>query len=126
MKILTVDDSRMMRRLITGAAETIGFTSVGAGTGQEALDVLEAESADIAAITLDINMPGMSGIECLRALKADTRYSEIPVIMVTTESEKETLMTAIRLGARHYVTKPFAPEDLTTRLMEVLDLDDEF
>ena len=68
----------------------------------------------------------MDGIECLRALKTDPRFAHIPVIMISAESEREILLEAIHLGARHYVTKPFTPEEVTTRLMEVLDIDDEF
>lgn len=126
MKILAVDDSKLMRTIISGAAQVMGYETLHAGSGREALEILETESSNIAAITLDVNMPEMSGMECLEALKADPRFTDIPVIMVTTEAEKDTVMRAIRLGAKHYVTKPFTPEAITTRLMEVLDVEDEF
>ena len=127
MKILIVDDSRIMRRIISGAAETLGYEVIEACNGKEALNVLADESEDIAAITMDINMPEMSGMECLDAIMSDERFSRIPITMVTTESEKQSTLTAIRKGAKHYVTKPFTPEDITTLLMELLgDDDDEF
>ncbi len=126
MKVLTVDDSRVMRRIISGAAEVLGYTALEAANGKEALALLETEAGEVAAITLDVNMPEMTGMECLAALKADPRFAHIPVIMVTTEAEKDRILEAVRLGAKHYVTKPFTPEDITTRLMEVLGDDDEF
>ena len=126
MKLLIVDDSRVMRRMISGAAEVIGYETIEAGNGREALETLTTEAPQVAAITLDVTMPEMDGIECLRALKTDQRFAHIPVIMISAESEREILLEAIQLGARHYVTKPFTPEEVTTRLMEVLDIDDEF
>ncbi len=126
MKILAVDDSRMMRRIISGAAAVMGYDTLEAADGKEALEVLSAESPEVACITLDVNMPVMSGLECLESIMENDRFSKIPVIMMTTEAEKATMLRAVRLGARHYVTKPFTPEDLTTRFMEVLGDDDEF
>ncbi len=126
MKLLVVDDSTVMRRMISGAAQIMGYEIIEAKDGREALEALETDAAHIAAITLDITMPEMDGIECLEIIKANPNFQHIPVIMVSAESEKESVLKAIRLGARHYVTKPFTPEDITTRLMEVLDIDDEF
>lgn len=127
MKVLIVDDSRTMRRIISGAVQTLGHEWLEAGNGLEALETLEREAADVGAITLDIAMPEMSGLECLEALKADERFADIPVIMVSAEAQKEILLQAVRLGAKHYVTKPFAPEDVTARLLEALEGDaDEF
>ena len=126
MKVLIVDDSRIMRRMISGAVSVLGYEILEAANGREALEVVRSNPSDLAAITMDINMPEMSGMECLEAIMGDDDISDIPVIMITTESEKEKTLEAIRLGARHYITKPFTPEDVTTRLMDVLGSDDEF
>lgn len=126
MKILIVDDSRVMRRIIAGSVQVMGYEVLEAGNGREALDVLETKAPNVIAITLDIAMPEMNGLECLEALKANERFAQIPVMMVSAESDKETLLRAIRIGAKHYVTKPFTPEDVTTRLMEMIGIEDEF
>jgi CheY-like chemotaxis protein len=126
MKILIVDDSRVMRRIISGAAQVMGLEVLEAENGRKALDVLAENYADIGIITLDIAMPEMNGIDCLEKMKSDDRFVHIPVIMVSAESESSMLLRAVRLGAKHYVTKPFTPEDITTRLMEFIDFDDEF
>lgn len=119
-QILAVDDSRMMLRLIRGAIETIGFRSLEARNGREALELLSQHTDEVALILLDWNMPEMNGIETLRALRARPEFAAIPVMMVTTESEKQAVVEAIRAGATHYLTKPFAQQDLILRIMECL------
>ncbi|NCC50995.1 MAG: response regulator [Spartobacteria bacterium] len=118
MKMLTVDDSAMMRKIIADAGEVIGFECMGAGTGEEALSLLEQQEHKFDLILLDWNMPGMSGIEVLRKLKADERWKDIPVMMVTTDSEREKIIEAIQVGATNYLAKPFAPEDLISKMMQ--------
>ena len=73
-------------------------------------------------VILDWNMPVMNGIDCLREIKTDPELSDIPVMMLTTESERERMTLAIREGASHYCTKPFTPEDLATKILECLGL----
>lgn len=119
-RILAVDDSRMMLRLIRGAIETLGFQPLEAANGREALELLAEHAQDVALILLDWNMPQMNGIETLRALKGRPDTAHIPVMMVTTESEGMAVVEAIRAGAAHYVTKPFTPQDLILRMMECL------
>jgi two-component system chemotaxis response regulator CheY len=118
--VLAVDDSRMMLRLIRGAIEALGYKPLEAANGREALQVLAQHPGRVALILLDWNMPEMNGIETLRALKADTNLAHIPVMMVTTESEQTSVVEAIRTGANHYLTKPFAQQDLVLRMMECL------
>ncbi|MGC4070291.1 MAG: response regulator [Polyangiaceae bacterium] len=118
--VLAVDDSRMMLRLIRGAIEAMGYKPLEATNGREALQVLAQNRGRVALILLDWNMPEMNGIETLRALKSDPIHSPIPVMMVTTESEKHAVVEAIRTGASHYLTKPFAQQDLVLRMMECL------
>ena len=76
----------------------------------------------IKLILLDLNMPEMNGFETLDAIKADDRFKNIPVMMVTTEPEKSNISKAISRGAKHYITKPFTQEDLATRIAECLGL----
>lgn len=118
--VLAVDDSRMMLRLIRGAIEAMGYTPLEAANGREALQILSKHPGQVALILLDWNMPEMNGIETLRALKSTPDLAHIPVMMVTTESEKHAVVEAIRTGASHYLTKPFAQQDLVLRMMECL------
>ena len=111
-----------MRRIISSSIEAMGYNPVQAKHGRDALEQLEKMSDDIALILLDWNMPEMNGLDTLKALKSDPKTAEIPVMMVTTERERENVVTAIQQGARHYLTKPFSQQDLVTRMMECLGM----
>lgn len=118
--LLTVDDSRMIRRIVVQAGEVIGCDTIEAADGESALAILEKEWKNIGLVLLDWNMPGIDGLEVLKELKSDKRFADIPVMMVTTESEKENILKAIFQGADAYLTKPFAVEDLVTKINECL------
>ena len=120
--VLSVDDSRIMRKMIGNAAETIGYDLLEAEDGRKALDVLEANIENVDLILLDINMPVMNGIETLEAIKADDRFKEIPVVMVTTETSRASIVEAIKMGAANYVCKPFTQEELTTKMVESIGM----
>jgi len=120
MKILSVDDSTIIRKILRGVADTLEYGFLEATNGQEALDVLAEEYQDVALIVLDWNMPVMDGFVALQAMKADDRFKNIPVMMATTESERSNIIRAIQAGAKHYITKPFTQEDLLTRIAECL------
>ncbi len=119
-KILAVDDSRVMLRIISGAIEMVGYEPLTAANGKKALEILKERSDEVALVLLDWNMPELNGIETLQAIKANPAWADISVMMVTTESERTNVIQAIRAGARHYLTKPFSQEDLVTRIMECL------
>jgi two-component system chemotaxis response regulator CheY len=119
--ILTVDDSRMMRQMIGGSVEALGYNILEAEHGKAALDLLDKRGDEVELILLDVNMPVMDGFQTLQALKDDDRLRNIPVIMVTTEGEKARIVQAIRMGAVNYVVKPFTPEELATRIVDALD-----
>jgi two-component system chemotaxis response regulator CheY len=121
-KILSVDDSRIMRKMISGAVASLGYEFLEAPSGDEALTVLRDHGDDVKLILLDINMPGMNGLETLEAIKADPTLSRIPVVMVTTEACRSMVIGAVKAGAANYVTKPFTQEELTTRMVESLGL----
>lgn len=126
MKILTVDDSKTIRRLISGIGATLGYEVLEAENGHEAFYVLGEHCKTIELILLDWNMPGMNGLEVLKIMKKNEDWRHIPVVMVTTEGERSHVVQAIQAGASHYMIKPFTQEDLSARIMECLGMADEF
>jgi two-component system chemotaxis response regulator CheY len=120
MKVLVVDDSAIMRKVIEQILEMLGHESVPAANGVEAFDQLK-EHSDVRLILLDWNMPEMNGIEFLRAVKDKPNLAKIPVIMLTTESERRKMIEAIEAGAKHYLTKPFQPETLATKILQCVE-----
>jgi two-component system, chemotaxis family, chemotaxis protein CheY len=119
-KILAVDDSKMMLRIISSTIEMLGYETIKASNGKEALSILEQEP-NIVLVLLDWNMPELDGMETLKAIKSNEQLKSLPVMMVTTEGEKRSVVKAIQAGAKHYLTKPFNQQDLATRIMECLD-----
>ncbi|MGE0201122.1 MAG: response regulator [Candidatus Melainabacteria bacterium] len=122
MKVLSVDDSTIIRKIIRGTADVLGYDFLEATNGQEALDLLNNGNEDVGLILLDWNMPVLDGFQTLQALKESPALKGIPVMMVTTEAEKENIIRAIKAGAKHYVVKPFTPEDLMIKIMECMGM----
>lgn len=120
MKIMTVDDSAIVRKIIQSAVGVLDYDVLEAVDGEEALAILEDEYEDIALILLDWNMPGMDGFEMLKVIKRDSRFKSIPVMMVTSETGSDNIIKAIQAGAAHYLIKPFTIEELTKRILECL------
>lgn len=120
MKILAVDDSMVMLKILSSCVATLGYEPLTAPNGKEALDVLERKSDEIAAVILDWNMPVLGGLDTLRLIRANDRFGDLPVLMVTTESERKNLIQAMRAGANHYLTKPFSQQDLATAIAECI------
>ena len=119
-KVLSVDDSGVMRRIIGRTVDVLGYGFLEASNGLEALEVIAKNHEEIALIILDVNMPEMDGFELLAKLKADPVYKPIPVMMLTTESERGKIIQAIQAGAVNYICKPFQQEDLTVKIAESL------
>jgi len=120
--ILVADDSETMRAVVKKTVEMSGIPIAAffqAANGQEALKILENEWVDV--ILSDINMPVMSGVEMLRALKNDKVLGQIPVIFITTESSQARIDETTKLGSAGYVKKPFLPETIKKVLMDVLE-----
>ncbi|MEG3638096.1 response regulator [Magnetococcus sp. PR-3] len=122
MKLLSIDDSRTIRRVISGVGAMLGFEVLEAENGMVGLQVLEESSHEVGLILLDWNMPGLNGLEVLKKVKADERFMHIPVMMVTTEGEKDNIIRAIQAGACHYMTKPFSQEEMAGRIMEAIGM----
>lgn len=123
MKILSADDSAIMRRIIKGAIDVLGYEFVEAVDGLDALEKIEEHYKSLSLILLDWNMPGLDGFSVLKKVKHDTRFQHIPVAMITTESEKTKIAQAVQNGAINYIVKPFSQEDLITKILESLGMD---
>lgn len=121
MKALVVDDSRSMRAIIGKQLRELGFTVQEAGSGQEALASLHADSS-VDLVLLDWNMPEMDGCEVLSLIRSEPRYKTVRVMMVTTESEMSQVAVALEAGANEYLMKPFDRESLVEKLV-LLGLD---
>lgn len=117
MKILLIDDSRTMRNIQKSVLTQLGYTQVEeACDGQDALSKVNAYAPDL--ILCDWNMPNMDGLTFVKAFR--TQNKTVPVIMVTTESEKSRVIEAIKAGVNNYVIKPFTPDLLSQRINETL------
>jgi two-component system chemotaxis response regulator CheY len=115
MHALVVDDSDVIRKILTAYLHKLGFEVTAAINGREALEQLHRmERADVALV--DWNMPEMDGIAFLREVRADVQYDALPVMMVTTNSELENVSEALEAGANEYIMKPFTAEMLKEKL----------
>jgi two-component system chemotaxis response regulator CheY len=115
MQALIVDDSRTMRRILGDMLRQLGFDVAEAGNGQEALRQLE-ESELPTIVLVDWNMPEMNGLQFVQAVRSQTRFGELLLMMVTTESEMNQMATALAAGANEYVMKPFGKEAISDKL----------
>ena len=126
MKLLVVDDSSAIRKIIKAAADVLHMKTVEAEDGIEALEKLAAHHNEIGLVLLDWNMPEMNGYDVLVEMKANDLYRHIPVMMVTTEGQQSSIVAAVRAGAANYLTKPFTVEDLAARIVESIGEGGEF
>lgn len=120
MKILTVDDFSTMRRIIRNMLRQLGYNNIfEAEDGVTALGLLQREKVDF--VISDWNMPNMSGLELLKAIRADDNLKAIPVLMVTAEALKENVVEAVKAGVNNYVVKPFTAETLKEKIDSILN-----
>lgn len=118
MKVLVVDDSTTLRRILSGTLRQLGFKDIlEAGDGVLGVSTFKA-NADIGLVLLDWNMPNMNGFEALKAIRALS--SQVPIVMVTTEAEKDRIIDAVKAGANDYVIKPFTPDVFISKIQKVL------
>ncbi len=117
-RIITVDDSPSVRKMVEFSLKSKGYVMGSASDGIEALELMRQEPFD--AVILDVNMPRMNGLEFLENIKHDENLAAIPVIMLTTEGQDEDRDKAMALGATAYIVKPFKPTQLLSLLEEIL------
>lgn len=120
MKLLVVDDSSTMRRIIKNTLSRLGYEDVLEGEdGVQGWNVLN-ENPDMGMLITDWNMPEMNGLELVKKVRADARFTDLPIIMVTTEGGKTEVITALKAGVNNYIVKPFTPQVLKEKLAAVL------
>jgi two-component system chemotaxis response regulator CheY len=120
MKILIVDDFSTMRRIIKGLLAELGFANVEeADDGNSALPLLKANNYDF--LITDWNMPGMTGIDLLKAVRSDAKLGKLPVLMVTAEAKREQIVEAAQAGVNGYVVKPFTANTLKEKMDKIFE-----
>ena len=119
MKILVVDDSSTMRRIVTNCLRSCGdHEIVEAEDGGDAMEKLTKENG-VDLILTDWNMPNVNGLQFIQQVMASP-FKGVPIIMVTTEAEKSKVVEALRAGAKNYVVKPFTPDVLKEKINQVV------
>ena len=119
VKFLVVDDFSTMRRIIKNLLHDLGYPDVTeADDGQTALPLLKAGEFDF--LITDWNMPGMPGLDLVKAVRADARLAKLPVLMLTAEAKRDQIIEAAQAGVNGYVIKPFTAEILKEKLDKIL------
>jgi len=120
MKVLVVDDFSTMRRIVKNLLRDLGFTNIQeADDGNTALPMLQCGNFDF--VVTDWNMPGMQGIDLLKAIRADASLAHIPVLLITAEAKKEQIVMAAQAGVNGYIVKPFTAATLKTKLDKIFE-----
>jgi two-component system chemotaxis response regulator CheY len=119
MKFLVVDDFSTMRRIVKNLLHDLGYPNVTeADDGKTALPMLQAGGFDF--LISDWNMPGMSGLDLIKAVRSDAKLAKLPVLMLTAEAKREQIIEAAQAGVNGYVIKPFTAETLKEKLDKIL------
>ena len=120
MKILIVDDFSTMRRIIKNLLRDLGFTNTDeADDGNTALPMLKSGKYDF--LVTDWNMPGMSGFDLLKAVRADEDLKDLPILMVTAEAKRDQIVAAAQAGVNGYVVKPFTAAVLKEKIEKIFE-----
>lgn len=120
MKILVVDDFSTMRRIVKNILRQLNFANIiEADDGSTALEVLQREKIDL--VVSDWNMPKMTGLELLKAVRADDALKHIPFLMVTAEAQQENIIEAVKSGVSNYIVKPFTAETLGQKINQIFN-----
>ncbi|KIA82100.1 histidine kinase [Chromobacterium violaceum] len=118
MRFLVVDDFSTMRRIVRNLLKELGFTNVDeAEDGQVALHKLKTQSFDF--VVSDWNMPNMTGIELLKAVRADPQLKHLPFMMITAEAKRENIIEAAMAGASGYIVKPFTAATMEEKMNKI-------
>ncbi len=121
-KILIAEDERDIRDLITFTLQFAGHEVIATSNGQEAYDTalaMKDEPPDL--ILMDVRMPRMTGYEACQRIKSEESISAIPVVFLSAKGQESEVQTGLRMGAVEYILKPFAPDQLTQRVQEILE-----
>jgi two-component system, chemotaxis family, chemotaxis protein CheY len=120
IKILVVDDFATMRKVVRNLLKQVGYEDiVEAEDGVMALRALKSQKIDV--IISDWNMPNMSGLELLKACKADAELAKTPFLMVTAEALQDNVVAAVKAGVNDYIVKPFTAEVLNEKIIKIMD-----
>ena len=120
LKFLIVDDSQTMRRIVANSLKNLGYQDfVEASDGKDALVKLAADDSINFVIT-DWNMPVLSGLELIKAIRSDEKMGKIPVLMVTTRGVKDDIIEALKAKVNNYVVKPFTPTILREKIDQIV------
>ena len=120
MKILVVDDFSTMRRIIKNLLRDLGFNNTTeADDGTTALPILQSGNFDF--LSTDWNMPGMQGIDLLKAVRNDPNLAKLPVLMVTAESKRDQIVEAAQAGVNGYIVKPFTAVTLKEKIEKIFE-----
>lgn len=117
-RILVADDDVDIRELVEFKLTTLGHDVVAVSDGLAAIDACHANRPDLAV--LDVMMPGVSGLDAIRAIRADPRLKDLPVILLTARAQESDIETGFESGADDYITKPFSPRELASRVQALL------
>jgi len=120
IKILVVDDFSTMRRIVKNLLQELGYSNIQeADDGNTALPMLKAAKFDF--VVTDWNMPGMTGIDLLKAIRADPALKAMPVLMVTAENSREQIIEAAQSGVNGYIVKPFTGATLKEKIDRIFE-----
>jgi two-component system, chemotaxis family, chemotaxis protein CheY len=120
IKILVVDDFATMRKVIRNLLKQSGYENiVEAEDGVNALKILKSQKIDF--VVSDWNMPNMSGLELLKAVRADEDLNTLPFLMVTAEALQENVVAAVKAGVSNYIVKPFTSETLDEKIKKIME-----
>jgi len=118
MSILVVDDFASMRHIITNILTQLGYTNViEADNGQRALEIINSQRVDF--VITDWNMPQMTGLDLLLAIRASKTHGKLPVLMVTAEAMQESIIAAAQAGVNNYIIKPFDAKTLEMKIAKI-------
>lgn len=118
-KALIVDDSKIIRMVLCSILRELGYDVCEAVDGRDALSVIEAEKAAVTLVLTDWSMPVMNGLDLVKNLRENPELASLKVIMVTTETEVDHIISALEAGANEYVMKPFTKDILKGKLEQV-------
>ena len=117
-RILVADDDVDIRELVEFKLSTLGHEITAVSDGQAAIEACQAQRPDLAV--LDVMMPGVSGLDAIRAIRADPNLADLPVILLTARAQESDVETGFDSGADDYITKPFSPRELASRVQALL------